>query len=97
MVELIEPRMPFSPFTSERYTMQCRVSGTIVNSGPMRLYDPLISRRRNLQPLELELRAKGLWREGRAEALTIIGLKARDVLSIVEDLASRGVFCYRPE
>jgi aminoglycoside N3'-acetyltransferase len=95
--ELIEPRMPFSPFTTERYTMQCRVGGNIVETAPMRLFDPALSRRRDLRPLETELREKGRWREGTAEALTIIVLKARDVLATIEDMASRGVFCYRSE
>jgi aminoglycoside N3'-acetyltransferase len=95
--ELIEERMPFSPFTAESYTMSCRTAGVLIDTAPMRLYDPSASRRRTLQPLEQELRSKGAWAEGRAGTLNVIGLKAHDILTAVEDLADRNVFCYKPD
>jgi len=93
--ELIEDRMPFSPFTRETYIMNCRVGGKLIPSAPMRLYDPSASGRRTLQPLEAELRSMGAWREARAGTLSVIGLKARDILTAIENLAARKVFCYK--
>jgi aminoglycoside 3-N-acetyltransferase len=92
--ELIEDRMPFSPFTQERYVMRCRRAGEIIETAPMRLYAPDVSRRRRLAPLESELRAKGLWNESRAGTLTVAAVRARDVLQTLESMADRGVFCY---
>jgi aminoglycoside 3-N-acetyltransferase len=94
--ELLESRMPFSPFTAERYTMRCRVAGEALQSAPMRLYAPEVSRRRQLAPLETELRARGKWRESRTGTLRVIVLDAREVLRALEEMAARGVFCYGP-
>lgn len=92
--ERLEPRMPFSPFTTERHTMRCRVDGQVVESAPMRLYDPEISRRRNLAPLAAELQRNGRWREIHAGTLVAPVLKAREVLETLEEMADRGIFCY---
>jgi aminoglycoside N3'-acetyltransferase len=93
--EILEDKMPFSPFTRETFTMPCRVSGALLNTAPMRLYEPSVSRRRTLQPLEQELRAGGMWREGRAGTLTLIGLQAKDIMTALERMTARGVFCYK--
>ncbi len=92
--EHLEPRMPASPFTTERYAVSCRVDKQIIESAPMRLYDPQISRRRNLAPLDAELRRTGRWREIRAGTLTAPVLRAREVLQALEEMADRGTFCY---
>jgi aminoglycoside 3-N-acetyltransferase len=95
--ELLETRMPFSPFTSERYVMRCRVAGQLIETAPMRLYAPDVSRRRRLAPLEAELRGKGLWLESRTGSLALIAVNAADVLRTLEEMAGRGVFCYQPQ
>lgn len=95
--EAIESRMPFSPFTEERFVMRCRVEGQVIESAPMRLYARDVSRRRRLAPLEGELRASGLWKESRTGTLTLVTLGARDVLRTLEEMAARGVFCYTPD
>lgn len=92
--ELIESRLPFSPFTEKRFVMRCRIGGKVLDSGAMRLYAPGVSRRRRLAPLEDELRAVGYWKERRTGTLTVTTLRARDVMQTLEDMAARGIFCY---
>ncbi len=95
--EILEPRMPFSPFTTERYTMRCRVDGRILETPPMRLYDPELSRRRQLAPLAEELQKTGRWQEFRVGTLVAPVLRVRDVLQTLEEMADRGIFCYGPQ
>jgi aminoglycoside 3-N-acetyltransferase len=94
--ELLEDRMPFSPFTAERFVLRCRVGGKTIETASMRLYAPDVSRRRQLGPLEAELRLKGRWRESRVGTLNLIALEAA-VLLTLEEMARRGEFCYKPE
>lgn len=92
--ELLEPEMPFSPFTSERYVLTCRVDGAIVKTAPMRLYAPEISKRRSLGILETELKRRGFWRQQRLGSLVIVVLTANQILDTLRDLSSRKIFCY---
>ena len=92
--EVLAPQMPFDPFTKERYTMRYRLNETILESAPMRLYDPEVSRRRNLTPLAAELQKAGRWLEGRVGSLTAPVLRAKQIMQTLEDMAKRGVFCY---
>jgi len=39
----------------------------------------------------------GMWHQGRTGTLNVIGLKARDIVTAIEGLAARGVFCYKPD
>lgn len=94
--ELLEAKMPESPFTTKRYVMRCRVNGQILETAPLRFYDPDLSRRRRLAGLETELRRAGRWRDSRAGTLTLICLNATDVMRTLEDMADRGTFLYVP-
>ena len=93
--ELIEDELPFSPFTSEVFTMRCRVDGKILETGSVRLYDPDVSGRRNLNVLEGALRDKGLWRQRKLGNLRITVLNTADILSTTKELAKQGIYCYR--
>ena len=93
--ELVEKEFPFSPFTTEFFTMKCKVDGGIVQTAPMRLYDPGISGRRDLRVLEDALRKRGAWRQGKLGNLQLTVLKAEDILSATRDLAKQGIYCYR--
>ncbi len=95
--ELIEPLLPFSPFTEERYTLRIRNGEHALESAPMRLFDPAVSRRRNLDALRRRLRQTGKWREGRVGNVGIIVLSARDALVAAEELAREGIYCYDRE
>jgi aminoglycoside 3-N-acetyltransferase len=91
---LLEPKMPFSPFTKERFTLQCEVDGRLLSVGPMRLYDPAVGARRKPELLEPELRRRGHWRQVRVGNAKLILLRAREVYAVAEALADAGTYCY---
>jgi aminoglycoside 3-N-acetyltransferase len=93
--ELIEDEMPFSPFTSEVFTMRFRVDGNVVETSPMRLYDPSVSGRRNLSVLEQALRRNNAWHYRKLGSLRVTVLNAADVLCTTKSLAKKGIYCYR--
>jgi aminoglycoside 3-N-acetyltransferase len=92
--ELLEPELPFSPFTAEQFTFTCRdASGSLVTS-TMRLFDPRYSTRRNLKKLEPVLRKRGAWRRGRVGSLDTILLEAHAVLEACRFMARQKTYCY---
>jgi aminoglycoside 3-N-acetyltransferase len=93
--ELIENVMPFSPFTVEVFAIRFPVDGNLVETAPMRLYDPDVSSRRNLGVLEQALRRNHAWHQRRLGSLQITLLNAADVLCTTKSLASKGIYCYR--
>ena len=91
---LLEPRMPFSPFTAERFTLVSRdATGATVTSAT-RLFDPHHSRRRRIALLTPALQARGHWRQRRLGRLEMTLLEAAEVLAALEAMAARGEFCY---
>ena len=92
--EILEPQMPFSPFTADRYVLECRLGDRLLQTAPMRLYNPEISRRRSLQPLAAELQKSARWQEGQIGTLGLIVLEARKVLETLGEMAACGRFCY---
>lgn len=92
--ELLEPDMPFSPFTAEVFHLRSRDhEGRIVDSAT-RLFDPEWSRRRNMRILVPELKRRAVWREATIGGLHVILLACRDVLGTCRALAEQGVYCY---
>ena len=95
--ELIEPRMPFSPFTREVFHLRTRDAAGTVHESHMRLFEPVLSSRRRMSLLVPELKSRGFWREGRVGRLEMILLNAADVLAACESRAARGEYCYVTE
>jgi aminoglycoside 3-N-acetyltransferase len=95
--ELIEPLLPFSPFTEERFVLEIRDGAETLRSAAMRLFDPGVSARRNLDPLRRRLERTGALRAARVGNVPILVVAARDALAAAEELAREGVFCYDPE
>jgi len=93
--ELVEGELPFSPFTSEVFIMRCQVDGNIVETAPMRLYDPGVSASRDLNALEDAMRNKGAWHRRKLGNLELTVLSTEDILSTTKELAKRGIYCYR--
>jgi aminoglycoside 3-N-acetyltransferase len=92
--EVLEPGMPVSPFTKNEFTLQSNdETGAIVVS-KTRLFDPALSRRRNLAHLVPVLRQRGTWAETRVGNLNIVLLRVRDVMAACQGLAAQGVYCY---
>jgi len=92
--EFLENRMQMSPFTADFFVMQSRdYSGTIVSTRT-RLFEPAISKRRNLYKLVPELRQRALWRQGGVGQLQMTLLNAADVLLTVSAMIDKGIYCY---
>ena len=92
--EALEPDLPDSPFTSEEFTLESRDATGAVLTSRMRLYDPAVSRRRDLTRLVPVLRRDGAWSERRVGQLRFVLLDATSVLAACRRLAAQGVYCY---
>src|SRR5258705_3295900 len=80
--EVLEPQMPFSPFTEEVFTLETRdAEGNTVFSRT-RLFQPEYSRRRNLHKLVPMLKQQGWWREARLGGMKAILLHADQGLEV---------------
>jgi len=95
--ELIEPRMPASPFTREGFHLRTKDAAGTLHESDMRLFEPGLSSRRRMSLLVPELKSRGYWRDGRVGRLEMILLNAADVLDACEAKAARGEFCYIDE
>jgi hypothetical protein len=92
--ERLESRLPFSPFTSEEFVLQSRdYSGNLLTTRT-RLFDPAVSRRRDLRKLAAELQRNGAWRETEAGKLHLVRLDVEDVLATADAMAEKGIYCY---
>jgi aminoglycoside 3-N-acetyltransferase len=92
--EILEPKMPFSPFTKEVFVLESRDAQNQSVTTHTRLFDPHYSRRRNLSRLILALKQRSWWREAKLGGMRAILLRADQVLEVSTALAERGIFCY---
>jgi hypothetical protein len=92
--ELIEPLMPFSPFTVEEFTLKTRDAKGTLYTSRMRLFEPDLSARRRMSLLLPELKGSGFWKDARIGRLELILLNAADVLEACRSAARKGQFCY---
>jgi hypothetical protein len=65
MEEVLEPSMPFSPFTTEWFDLQTRGADGQLYPTRTRLYDPVISSRRDVRLMVDPLRRAGFWKKER--------------------------------
>jgi len=96
MEEVLEPSMPFSPFTAEWFDLQTRAADGRLYLTRTRLYDPAVSSRRDVRLMVDPLRRGGLWNEGKVGRLRLIVLDAVDVAETLQSMAGRGAYCYEP-
>ncbi|PIY28612.1 MAG: hypothetical protein CO105_15290 [Comamonadaceae bacterium CG_4_9_14_3_um_filter_60_33] len=92
--EVLESQLPASPFTAEVFHLQSKTRNGEILETHCRLYDPAVSKRRNLHKMVPYLKKSGVWREGRVGGLTIIVLAAADVDEVVRSMTNQGVYCY---
>jgi aminoglycoside 3-N-acetyltransferase len=92
--EILDPRMPTSPFTKELYHLRCREPDGTIRETETRLFDRELSRRRNIPRMIPALRQSGQWRQSQIGRLPLLLLETRAVLSACESLAATGVYCY---
>jgi len=93
--EILEPRMPVSPFTQEVFDLQTRDPQGVLWPTQTRLFNRELGKRRDLDRLIPVLKASGHWHEARIGLLPVIVLRARQIFEACQELADRGVFCYR--
>jgi aminoglycoside 3-N-acetyltransferase len=92
--EALEDRLPASPFTSTDFRLPSRLSDGTTVVTITRLFEPAVSRRRNVAKIVPELKQRGQWHEARLGGLTLVLLRAREVRDAVFALAARGIYCY---
>jgi aminoglycoside 3-N-acetyltransferase len=92
--EDLEARMPFSPFTTETFTLSVRDERGQTWPVVTRLYDPVVSGERDPELMVPHLKARGFWREQKVGGLNVIVLRCREVRQVVSEMASEGLFCY---
>lgn len=91
---LLADQWPASPFTREEFRLSTLAADGSAHTTLTRLFDPKLSRRRNLEKLMPEFAARGTWRETKVGLLRISAVRARDVLDAVAALAARGIYAY---
>lgn len=93
--EILEPAMPFSPFTTEWFDLASRDASGRALTSHTRLFDPQWSRRRNIGLLVPALRQPGgSWRSTRIGHLDATLIDAAAVVAAARTLAESGVYCY---
>jgi aminoglycoside 3-N-acetyltransferase len=90
----LQEQMPFSPFTLEVFEVKCLTADGRAVTARTRLFEPAVSRRRNIGKLVPELKAIGAWNEARAGNLSVIAIPAAESLEAAQRLAARGIYCY---
>jgi len=92
--ELLEHELPLRVFTEEVFTLRAKVADGAELQWQGRLFDPAVSRRRNLHKIVPGLKQAGAWREAQVGGLKIVVLAAADVEREVRSMCARGVHCY---
>ena len=92
--ELFESDLPASPFTAEVFTLRSKTAEGETVETRCRLYEPSISRRRNLYKLVPYLKKHGAWRQARVGRLQVTVMQAAGVEEAVRDMIRQGVYCY---
>ena len=94
--EIIEPLMPLSPFTTEEFTLQAKDEKGNLYTSRMRLFEPVLSRKRQMSLMVPDLKRRGVLKEAKVGRLAIMLLRATDVLDTCRAMAKDGRFCYLP-
>ena len=92
--EQIEESLPFSPFTTEEFTIDFVDAEGMLVKCRTRLFDPEVSRRRRLERIVPELERSGAFETRRVGRLRLIVLQARKILEATRRLASKGIYLY---
>jgi aminoglycoside 3-N-acetyltransferase len=92
--EVLEAELPVAPFTEEVFHLQSKSRGGEIFDTHCRLFEPAVSRRRNLGKMVPFLKASGAWREARVGGLRIAVLSVPAVEMAVRNMHQQGVYCY---
>jgi aminoglycoside N3'-acetyltransferase len=92
--EIMEKELPLPVFTEEIFHLvTIDANGSEVETNT-RLYDPVVSRKRNPFKVIPELKMRGKWSEAHLGMLDAVLINAEDVLGVVRDMAKEGKYCY---
>lgn len=92
--ERLEHVLQVNPFTREHYELVSRLADGTTATTRTRLFEPSVSKRRNLFKLVPELQSAGAWHERRVGGLRLVLLRARDVEAAAMALVRQGIQCY---
>lgn len=92
--EMMASEWPVNPFTETVFHLSSKDrDGHMVNTC-CRLFEPAVSRRRNLHKLVPHLKNAGAWQEIKVGSLKIISLTAAEVEAVVRKMSQKGIYCY---
>ena len=92
--EVLERELSVAPFTEEVFHLRSKTGDSQVLDTNCRLFEPAVSRRRNLHRMVPYLKKSGVWREARVGGLKITVLAAADVDEVVRSMNKQGINCY---
>lgn len=92
--EILEQELPVSPFTDEAFHLRSKTRDGQILDTNCRLFEPAVSRRRNLYKLVPHLKKFGAWREAQVGGLKINVLAAADVNEVTRSMNKQGINCY---
>lgn len=92
--ETFEAELPVAPFTQEEFMLRSKTRDGMLLETRCRLFDPTVSRRRNLHKMVPYLKKAGAWREAKVGGLQVTVLSAAAVAQTVRQMIQQGVFCY---
>lgn len=92
--EMLESRFPVSPFTREYFDLTSKGVGGAQVETRTRLFEPAVSRRRNLGKLAAALAQRGLVAESKLGQLGIALTTTDAVVTTVTQLTDAGIYCY---
>ncbi len=95
--EDIEGRIPVSPFTEETFDIRSRDANREIVQTRNRLFEPGLSRLRDMRPTIPYFKARGVWRDGWVGTLYAILLSASDLRSVVYEMLDKDEYCYHLE
>ncbi|HIJ84668.1 MAG TPA: hypothetical protein HPQ00_10775, partial [Magnetococcales bacterium] len=93
--EIIRPALPFDPFTRETWNLSSRDADGQYWTTTTHLFDPDLSRRRDLRLIVPDLIDRGYYVKERLQRLEVVVLGCKDVLETLDELAQKGRTCYR--
>ena len=92
--EILEKELPVQPFTAASYALRTQMPDGSIAVVSTRLFEPAVSKRRNIFKMIPYLCARQAWRETRVGRVTAVLLRAREVLDAGRDMLAKGDFCY---
>ncbi len=92
--EALESDFPVAPFTEEVFHLNSKTRDGEILSTSCRLFEPSVSRRRNLHKMVPYLKKAGAWHQSKVGGLEITVLGAANVDKAVRGMIKQGVYCY---